>query len=65
MLLKIYANLFIPNISKPAKGDIIMIYRFVWTFWQQRSILNEMKFDVKFCEIEAENFQVTCFMLLA
>ena len=32
---------------------------------KKRSNLNELKFDVKFCEIEAENFQATFHILLA
>ena len=31
----------------------------------KRSNLNELKFDVKFCEIKAEDFQATFLILLA
>ena len=31
----------------------------------KRSNLNELKFDVKFCEIKAEGFQTAFFMLFA
>ena len=34
---------------------ILILHFFVWTFWQQ--MLNELEFDVKFCEFEEEIFQ--------
>ena len=37
----------------------------VWKFWHKRSNLIELKFDVKFCEIEAEDFQATFHILLS
>ena len=34
-------------------------------FLNKRPILNELKFDVKLCEIKAEDFQATFLILLA
>ena len=52
--------------SDPSSEIIAMsILHCVVRSGDKRSNINELKFDVKFCEIKAEDFQATSLTLLA
>ena len=58
---------FIPDWINFPSSEIIAIRCCITLFGRsvnKRSNLNELKYDVKCCEIEEENFQATCLTLL-